>query len=238
MEVEEENKTKLNHNGQYDNGNSNNELKFYSDNLKKQKSLEHLVHGIFPIEFIRKHFICRICSGVLYNPKQCSECEEDFCEDCFTEYLREKKLCINSCSITNPVKTHPSVINLLEKLTFRCMFNSKEIISYTEIERHIRTSCKHRPFICKFEGCNFLGTSDEINMHQNNCGFQKVSCPICKSIFYSKNAFQHKCAEFFIEKYTKTKERFNKMVEQYEAKLKDVEILTDYVEKQINSKIK
>lgn len=38
---------------------------------------------------IKKYFICNICTSVVWDPKQCSECECLSCLDCIDQWLKK-----------------------------------------------------------------------------------------------------------------------------------------------------
>jgi hypothetical protein len=213
-----------------------NEINFNTKNIKKQKSLEYLI-SLEPFDqtFINLHLVCRICKNILNNPKQCSECEENFCEKCYTDFISINESCINSCTNSTAIKTHPAVINFLEKLHFKCIYNNQEIISYGEIERHLTSVCKYRMKICKNLDCDFTSQSPEIlNQHIENCLFEIVSCPICKSVFKKKDV--HNCSEFFLAKLQSTRDEFKGLNEEYSGKLKELEDLAEHINREIMNK--
>lgn len=213
-----------------------NEIKFLSKIIKQQKNLENLI-SVEPFDqnFINQHFICRICKNILNNPKQCSECDENFCENCFIDFTSINQSCINSCTNSISLKSHPAVINFLEKLHFKCIFNNQEVISYGEIERHLTNACKYREMICKNLDCDFTSKSiDDINKHIENCLFEKVLCPVCKIIFKKKEV--HNCSDFFLIKLQSTRDEFKVLNEEYSVKLKELEDLAEHINREILKK--
>lgn len=212
-----------------------NTREFYNKKIKSQKSLEFLINiDAYDPYFIKTHFICRICKHLLNNPNQCSGCEENFCQDCLSEFSKSNKYCINSCSLSNPMKTHPAIINFMEKLKFRCIFNNNEIINYNDIDRHLISECKFRQFLCKFKECDYYGSKDEVTKHIETCEFQIVFCPICKLTYKTKD--KHDCAEYFIFKYNKTKEMYKEMIKNYEVEFKKLNELVDLINVKITEK--
>ena len=100
------------------------------------------------------------------------------------------------------------------------------------MERHITLTCKNRLSICKNLDCQFVSNNtDQIDEHYQNCVYSLLSCPICKRIFKKKD--EHNCAEFFITKLNSTQEIFRSLTEEYSVKLKELEDMTEYVNKQI-----
>jgi hypothetical protein len=230
-----------------DNSNSNsapsiNEKKFLQKQLKEIKSLKYLNKDnsaslIIDESFLNEHFLCRICKDILHNPICCSECGENFCEECILKFTTTNKACINSCPWKNGilVKTHPAVMNFLDKLSFVCLNScGNDKIPYFGLEKHLQSTCKLKRMICKNNLCNFTGNEEEVKKHLSDCDYSTVFCPICKTSF--KRIEKHNCAEFFINKYNQVKESYSKMLNEYTNKFQFLEDLSEFINKQIENK--
>jgi len=98
-------------------------------------------------ERIKKTAICSICQGLIYQPKQCSKCENCFCKHCIDEWLKRNSTCPFRCPNAT-FKESRLIKNLLEKLNIKCPFGCDDIINYLDIDKHkqecIKTSFKQK----------------------------------------------------------------------------------------------
>eukprot|EP00347_Sterkiella_histriomuscorum_P002873 403366466 len=68
-------------------------------------------------ENVEDHFICTVCTGVIYDPLECEICSHMFCKECIDKY--ESK-CPNTCENAKFQKIHRIFKSDLEKLSFKC----------------------------------------------------------------------------------------------------------------------
>ena len=195
----------------------------YLDKLcKDQRKLNHLITK--DDDFTITYLICKICKDVLHNPRECAECEENFCELCLNDYLKKNKICINSCMEKKIAKSHPLIISKLEKLSFSCLFCQKHIL-YSSLPRHL-SSCENRLEICKNDHCKFIGSPEEIGNHADNCEHTYLFCPICKTDF--QKIEKHCCGDLFLEKYKSLKDKYVNNAKNFDEKIKELETLLDH----------
>ena len=138
-----------------------------------------------------KDLICPICLQLLINPINCSDEKNShsFCKGCIDKYLKEKDKC-PICQLNFEYKRNNKTIDELNKLYFRCIFESEgcnKIVSYSEYFNHIN-NCKYNKikYECQvkkynynnkeFQKCGYLGNIAEVEKHFTLCGFSKIKC--------------------------------------------------------------
>lgn len=96
-----------------------------------------------------EHFICRLCSLVVFQPKECPKCNSVFCHECVQADLVKKGgrwKCQECGSIDNVTDIHRVVKEVLEKLVFQCPKCNSVKRTYNEMNTHMRT-CDGAPAI-------------------------------------------------------------------------------------------
>ncbi len=98
---------------------------------------------------------CSICHNILYLPKTCSSCENHFCKNCISDWVKVNKsdtACPFKCS-KNEFKTSLRIVtSLLDKLQFKCCIlnsnsiskensNEEGLYSYSEYIKHLYHDC-------------------------------------------------------------------------------------------------
>ena len=198
-----------------------NTTEFLDKLCKEQRKLNHLLTK--DDEFTVKYLICRICKDVLHNPKECGECEENFCDLCLNDYLNKNKICINSCMEKKISKSHPLILSKLEKLSFSCLFCTKHIL-YSSIPKHL-SICENRQEICKNENCKFKGIPEEVCIHAETCEYTNLFCPICKTDFQKID--KHCCGDLFLEKYKNLRVKLVSNSKMFDEKIRELESILD-----------
>ena len=153
-----------------------------------------------------ENLICPICYFILDNPKSCSRRNNShsFCQKCIDLYLKNN----NSCPICKDFfeyKTNHEIKNLLNKLSFKCIFSQegcKDIISYSKYFNHIKNcefnnltfECQIKKFSYKnkkFEICGYLGNKKNIEKHFLSCAYAKCRCIFCNKNIFRMNFEKH-----------------------------------------------
>jgi len=153
-----------------------------------------------------ENLICPICYFILDNPKSCSRRNNShsFCKKCIDLYLKNN----NSCPICKDFfeyKTNHEIKNLLNKLSFKCIFSKegcKDIISYSKYFNHIKNcefnnltfECQIKKFSYKnkkFEICGYLGNKKNIEKHFLSCAYAKCRCIFCNKNIFRMNFEKH-----------------------------------------------
>jgi len=97
-----------------------------------------------------EYFICKICLGIVNNPKICENCENIFCGKCI-EYLMKNSnncpCCRHYCNLT---KISRFARSYLEKINVKCPFKCGLTTIYKSLDNHIQ-HCDKKPV---FYSCN------------------------------------------------------------------------------------
>lgn len=123
---------------------------------------EDLITNKDVYETIREEINCKICLGILINPKQCSNCETSFCGICIKGWEEKKKTCPMRCNNYKIQEASRVIKNMLVKLTIKCD-NCDETVNYElYVKSHSDKTCSK---------------------------IEKIKCPMCGEI---KSGFQQK----------------------------------------------
>ena len=85
--------------------------------------------------------ICCICTGILYDPQQCSVCENNFCLKCISIWRKSRNCCPMKCENSVIKESSKLVKKMLNKLQFSCNNNCNMIIAYHELYNHYNSDC-------------------------------------------------------------------------------------------------
>lgn len=124
---------------------------------------------------------CAICFNLLWNPMECSECGNSFCEYCI-----KKNILIganNSCPLCKSRQFNPrkakGLNKFLNKVRIRCNNNPcKEKPEYFDYVNHLE-KCPFRRYHCTNEGCKYEDTLDNIKYHSSECQYRIIKCKFC-----------------------------------------------------------
>ena len=159
-------------------------------------------------EKVNEEIRCRICLGILWDPKECKVCETCFCGPCLDQWLStEGHKCPLKCSEEPEFKerAHKIIRNMLSDLNFRCKNSHsgcQEIVEYSKILDHERT-CDFDLKECsgKEDGCTTVLTKRELTQHEANCPLVPVECEYCKRMVkrFSLRSHYMACEEAELE---------------------------------------
>jgi len=109
-------------------------------------------------EQVKEELRCRICLGILWEPRECKVCETCFCGPCLDRWLASGvATCPLKCSAEPEFKDRPHKVirNMLAELTFHCKNSLCQArIEYPRVFEHERV-CEFDLRECggKAEGC-------------------------------------------------------------------------------------
>jgi hypothetical protein len=89
---------------------------------------------------IKDNIICSICKGILYNPVQCSKCQNCFCKKCIDKWKQVNNKCPFKCE-KNSYQSNRFITNILSKLIFQCKNGCNAEIEYDKIKKHYTEEC-------------------------------------------------------------------------------------------------
>ena len=88
------------------------------------------------LDLINKVAICNICTGIIYNPVQCQECDNCFCKVCIDDWFCKSKSCPFKCG-SNSFKDSRLAKSILSDLVIKCPLGCPKEIDYGKIEFHL-----------------------------------------------------------------------------------------------------
>lgn len=91
-------------------------------------------------ESIKEVASCDICTGIVWDAKQCSSCENTFCNNCISSWIKKSKTCPFKCEDFDIKDSTRIVRSMLSKLEFKCQICEKEV-KYDDYAEHQKT-CK------------------------------------------------------------------------------------------------
>lgn len=151
-------------------------------------------------ESIKDIVTCNLCLGILINPIECSSCESSFCKSCIEEWRNFNEICPYKCN-KNEVRESPRMLKeLLEKLTFKCLFCDK-----------IEKNASYRSFL----------------IHINICEKLKVYCPSCDSYVFKNKLIEDKQFKKLNENYESLKKNYKNLQDENEKLVKEIHKLKD-----------
>jgi hypothetical protein len=91
------------------------------------------------LEKVKEIILCTICTSLIVDPKQCKNCENNFCNHCITKWLKSSKTCPFKCQDFEIKETTRTVRNILEKLVLDCPHCDLKSMNYESLMKHIKT---------------------------------------------------------------------------------------------------
>ena len=93
-------------------------------------------------ELFKDMILCKKCKNLLIEPSMCTNCQNQFCQNC----IDKKKIKKIKCPICK--KCNFNEINeknrLIKKFKFKCIKGCGEEILFDEINNHYKNSCKKK----------------------------------------------------------------------------------------------
>ena len=163
----------------------NNNIIFTSKIVKYEKggiSESRLINNNSNIQTIMNILKCKKCKNILLNPYDCSKCGNTFCYNCINNQKKNNLPCPFNCKSFEITPSSFGLKKFLNQLKFECKYKMKgckEIISYTDIEKHER-NCIYNTITCPNVECKQKIKNNELENHiQNECKFTLFKCKNC-----------------------------------------------------------
>ena len=108
------------------------------DSTPYEVSLNQYVATMIPN--VINHFVCRLCSNVVFEPKECPHCEQPYCFNCQQIEIATKKewQCRKCKSKEQLVNMHRVVKEVFDQLIFSCP-KCQQKRSYQDMLKHIQS---------------------------------------------------------------------------------------------------
>ena len=104
------------------------------------------------LEKVKDIILCSICTGLIVDPKQCRNCENNFCNHCITKWMKSSNSCPFKCQEFEIKETTKTVKNILEKLNLNCPHCDLKNLNYDSLMKHIKT-CNSLKTYCPACSC-------------------------------------------------------------------------------------
>ena len=176
-------------------------MTYFSEIRKKDGINLDLVQPKFSL--IAKSFLCLVCKKLVISPVCCENCQEFYCKDCLSAFLKSKikneKRCIGRIYGTNKgcysnLKTTADLVvkrekKVLDDIEIRCEYEGcNEVLKYQYYFDHIE-ACKFKSFKCN--ECNYVSTQENLVKHVDECGEIEVECEECHQAMKRKIMEEH-----------------------------------------------
>ncbi|EDV58650.1 E3 ubiquitin-protein ligase NRDP1 [Drosophila erecta] len=126
---------------------------------------------------VDEELICPICTDVLEEPVQSSQCEHAYCRACIDKWMLQKQICPvdrSALLASHLVPVSRLMRNMLGRLKMKCTFSQSgctQMLALEEFRTHV-AACEHNPKVvveCS-KGCGMKIPKDEMSRH--NCVFE------------------------------------------------------------------
>jgi len=127
-----------------------------------------------------KRVTCSICHKVLWKPVCCSGCENSFCKYCMDQWSQKSKECPNRC-VFKEKKVPPIIKDILSDFQVTCFYRGNgcgDNLSYDNLEKH-QNECGFVASECK--GCKKLLCKNVLEGHEKDCPLVMVKCGNCEA---------------------------------------------------------
>ena len=146
---------------------------------------------------------CQICEEIIFDPIECSKCQNIFCKECLEFWLKKKEICPLNCpGIFQPKQVHKLVKKSLLNLKYKCEnfeFGCKETPTYVNLIEHEKC-CIFSKQKCPLSGCLSVILKIELNEHLKVCLYKEITCENCSGNYSIINKDSHDCVKFLANK--------------------------------------
>jgi hypothetical protein len=92
-------------------------------------------------EEVKNYLICTFCTGLIFDPIQCSKCQYNYCKECFEKWSEGNRTCPLRCEKPTFNQENRLVKNLLSKVILLCPAGCLQKFTYDEFLKHV-SDCK------------------------------------------------------------------------------------------------
>ncbi len=145
---------------------------------------------------IQDDYICSICTNVVWQAKECCECEKLMCARCIDAWLTRNSSCPACRAVFKCGKIARAVNNYLEACSFNCSrLGCNRSFKYLDAAAHLaehETPSYHCVLSCG-DPNTFRGHHGMIEHLRNTCVKAKLKCGVCNFIKERQNQDKHEC---------------------------------------------
>ena len=113
------------------------------------------------IATLKKFLQCKICMNILNNPYDCQCCNQTFCKDCISNYIKTNNKCPYEEFYHNNSNSKKTIISRLNNL-------KSSSANFTNVLNILRFHCQY-----KKNGCNKILCLEEVTQHEKKCRYSK-----------------------------------------------------------------
>jgi hypothetical protein len=123
---------------------------------------------------------CIICHGFVIDPKECLDCNSNFCTTCIDEWEEKGSDggCPKKCGGESYETPNRYFSLISEKLIIRCPMCDVHL-NYNRYQNHYDHECQRKKVPCFNLDCKELMEKINLPEHLKNCGFSEVTCEEC-----------------------------------------------------------
>ena len=147
---------------------------------------------------------CSICLNLIWDPIDCSKCQNIFCKYCIDLTLATKKYTCPLCRKPFKSSKCKALKKLFEGIKIKCPNSpcdkTPEYLDYIE---HLE-KCNYRKYYCSNEGCDYentLNNKEEMKSHLTSCLYRITNCVFCNEEMIAnklENHWKNDCPKFII----------------------------------------
>ena len=162
----------------------------YEELIAKSGIPQDRIVNFNEIQIIYDIIKCPMCSKLLKNPFECTQCENLYCDSCISIELNK---CPNKCKNYELKKAKLNIRKLLNVIELRCENypDCKFISKYWEVLDH-QGKCEYQKLNCPNLGCDYFGKFSDLKRHiLLSCDYSHFECGFCKVKILRKNFASH-----------------------------------------------
>ncbi|CAD8205110.1 unnamed protein product [Paramecium octaurelia] len=160
---------------------------------------------------IDKNLICAICQSLVWDPKECSQCQNYFCSECINNTLKQTKRCPIRCP--NKMKLnapHRLLRTQMYELQVKCVNTGcPKQMQLQNLESHMK-QCEYVETRCPYPDCLFQDSLIRIELHKASCQHRTRNCEKCLVTYKVKDS--HDCLDIVIKKLKKQEDTINELL--------------------------
>lgn len=153
---------------------------------------------------ILENKICHICLNLVWNPIDCSKCQNIFCKYCINLLLKKNYPC-PLCNKSFKSSNCKALKKIFKGIKIKCPNSPcNDYPDYSDYEQHLK-KCQYRKYHCSNEGCDYentLNNKEDMKELFNSCKYRIINCDFCKEEMIAKKLENHckkDCPKFIID---------------------------------------
>lgn len=179
-----------------------------------------------------RNLYCNICQEILRSPKECTECQYNFCKKCIEDWFRIKQKCPFRCNKLSIIPSQKILLENLNKLKFKCKECQLEY-KYKDYDSHLK-NCEFNLCECPNDKCKIKLIAREISKHtEKDCNFQEHECRLCGyKIVAAQHLFlKHDCNYHATLEFHNLRSRINICISKFKSRIDTIDKVCEMIDK-------